>query len=471
MRLFISVTANIPPSALDQSVIMAEVPGSVGFPLLGDKSYEFYKNPIKFLEKNMQQCRSRLFATRFLNKPTVFVCSNKGVRDVLADKEGCFELGYKAFMGQIFGDNILFTDGDEAHMFRDALGHLFTSDAIHSYESTVKRIAAQHVARLRDGQSLCLYEFFKHVVTEICLSLFLGLDFLESQEAADTIVALTTQHWHGIISVPLQIRLPGVNNASTYSKAMDAKQQLLDYIQSQRNKTSRGFVRRIEEVVSSDDDVFVNNHLLLFTSALVPKAMASLLTSIAIEVAADDMASMEEELRTNSQLKECLFKEVQRLYPPFLGGRRVVRKDCVVDGYRIPAGYAVVYMTHPAHRDPTAFTDPEQFKYQRWMTEGSSSSDENLFGFGYGPRGCIGQKLVWNIIDIVLSELLTCYRWVLLPDQDLAHKYLPVSRPKGSILVTLNRQSAGSTITTDNCQPCLCKEQASCSLGKKDTAV
>lgn len=62
---------------------MAAVPGTVGWPLLGDKSYAFYKNPVAFLYKCIDHHNSRVFAARFLNKPTVFVCSNKGVHDVL----------------------------------------------------------------------------------------------------------------------------------------------------------------------------------------------------------------------------------------------------------------------------------------------------------------------------------------------------------------------------------------------------
>ncbi|KAL8617734.1 hypothetical protein ACOMHN_053567 [Nucella lapillus] len=73
------------------------------------------------------------------------------------------------------------------------------------------------------------------------------------------------------------------------------------------------------------------------------------------------------------------------------------------------------------------------------------ASEENLFGFGYGPRGCIGQQLVWNIIDEVLHQLLTRYSWVLQDHQDLTHKYLPVSRPRGSVMVTLKPVSPSSS--------------------------
>ena len=60
-----------------------EVPGKVGWPIVGDKSIEFYRDPLKFLEKNIAAAKSKVFAVRFLNKPTVFVCSNEGVKDVL----------------------------------------------------------------------------------------------------------------------------------------------------------------------------------------------------------------------------------------------------------------------------------------------------------------------------------------------------------------------------------------------------
>ena len=63
---------------------MANLPGSVGWPLLGDKSLDFYKDPVKFVEKYIEQYKSRVFASRFLNKATVFVCSNQGVQEVLA---------------------------------------------------------------------------------------------------------------------------------------------------------------------------------------------------------------------------------------------------------------------------------------------------------------------------------------------------------------------------------------------------
>jgi hypothetical protein len=44
---------------------------------------------------------------------------------------------------------------------------------------------------------VCLYQTLKQVCIEVCLSLFLGIDFDTTADLTETIVSLTTTHWHG----------------------------------------------------------------------------------------------------------------------------------------------------------------------------------------------------------------------------------------------------------------------------------
>ena len=62
------------------------VPGSAGWTITGDRSMEFAKSPLEFLERRLAQYDSQVFLARALNKPTVFVCSNEGVREILNGK-------------------------------------------------------------------------------------------------------------------------------------------------------------------------------------------------------------------------------------------------------------------------------------------------------------------------------------------------------------------------------------------------
>lgn len=417
---------------------MSKVPGSVGLPILGDKSLDFNRNPVKFVTKQIEDNKSRVFCARFLNTPTVFIGCNKTIKHLLTDGADFTELGYKQFMGEIFGDNILFTDGEMAGAFRASLSELFCHDSLTSYQTTISRIVQDRVHELGCLCEVPLYSFMKSLCTEICLSLFLGMDFRDAEDTADRIVNLTTTHWHGIISVPVSIKLP-IGGGSSFCRALEAKNHLLNIIKQKKLENSSHFPDRIQQCSHGDQEKFVDNHLLLFTSALVPKALSSILTSLLIQIGSqqtEDQAGMSED---EEQL-EAMLLEVQRMFPPFLGGRRVAREDFTLNGYHIPKGHALVYMSYHGHRDPSIFPDPDQFDPSRWNNVNVEDKGR-LFCFGAGPRGCVGQKLVGNILKTVVQELLQKYSITVNENQDLSHKWLPVSRPKAEVKVKLRKRS------------------------------
>ncbi len=105
-----------------------------------------------------------------------------------------------------------------------------------------------------------------------------------------------------------------------------------------------------------------------------------------------------ERMVRDKNLMQCVMLEVQRLWPPFFGGRRLVRKvlqdpeilyrrvaevrakswqfasrvvvvaqkELNICGHRVQPGCAVVYMTRHAQRDPEVFSDPDSFDPERW---------------------------------------------------------------------------------------------------------
>ena len=68
-----------------------------------------------------------------------------------------------------------------------------------------------------------IYKLFKRLSTEICLTLFLDVNFQTASELAEKVVSLTTTHWHGIISVPLNLKVPLLESKSTFGHALEAK--------------------------------------------------------------------------------------------------------------------------------------------------------------------------------------------------------------------------------------------------------
>ena len=68
---------------LDFVRFMTTPPGCVGWPITGDRTFEFAKNPNEFIKHRIKSNGSRVFQVRALNKPHVFVASNQGVKEIL----------------------------------------------------------------------------------------------------------------------------------------------------------------------------------------------------------------------------------------------------------------------------------------------------------------------------------------------------------------------------------------------------
>lgn len=75
---------------------MSKLPGNAGVSVLGDKSLEFYRDPVTFCRQRMEKHRSRVFQCRLLNRPTVFICSVRGVRELLCGMFGLCLLSFCA---------------------------------------------------------------------------------------------------------------------------------------------------------------------------------------------------------------------------------------------------------------------------------------------------------------------------------------------------------------------------------------
>lgn len=65
---------------------MSKLPGSAGVSLLGDKSLEFYRDPVSFCRQRIEKHGSRVFQCRLLNRPTTFICSVRGMRELLCGR-------------------------------------------------------------------------------------------------------------------------------------------------------------------------------------------------------------------------------------------------------------------------------------------------------------------------------------------------------------------------------------------------
>ncbi|XP_030623381.1 uncharacterized protein LOC115806664 isoform X2 [Chanos chanos] len=402
---------------------MAKLPGASGISLLGDKSLEFYRDPTTFCARRIEKHGCRIFQARLLNKSTSFVCSVKGMKELLCEKSNVFLKDPTDIMTYTYGDTIVTANGEEASLLRLSLSSLFNGKCLRSCTDYIQSACERNLKSLCEStESQSIYPLFKRLGTELVLGLFLNVKPDETPELFEEITQLSTLHWHGLISAPVNIKMPMWS--SGYCTALEAKDKLMKIIKEKLESREEGFVSCLHELPLPDENAD-SQHLLLFISALIPKALSSLLTSFTLALSGPSKVEVRRRARADPEYFSHVLLEVQRLWPPVIGGRRIASQDSTLGGYHVTKGSAAMYVSYAVHRDPEVFQQPDEF-----LPERNAGQENLLCSLGNGPRNCIGAQLNHTFLKIACGYLLQHYDWDLGPEtQNLQYKWLPVSRP------------------------------------------
>lgn len=151
----------------------------------------------------------------------------------------------------------------------------------------------------------------------------------------------------------------------------------------------------------------------LYYLAKNPKAQNKLREELTRLLPSKDSPITKETLGEAVYLKATV-KESQRLAPIGVGNVRTVPKDMVLGGYRIPKGtHCMVGNLIMSKRD---YPKPEEFIPERWLrTTEDEFSYKNVnpfttMPFGYGPRSCIGRRLVLLEIETVVAKIIRNFK-------------------------------------------------------------
>lgn len=112
----------------------------------------------------------------------------------------------------------------------------------------------------------------------------------------------------------------------------------------------------------------------------------------------DRHRDVKERLAREPALIPAAVEEILRYESPVQGLSRVVRRDVVLHGRRIPRGSRVHLLWASANRDPRAFADPDRFDPTR--------SPNNHLAFGFGIHFCLGASLARTELRVGLEALL-----------------------------------------------------------------
>ncbi|OVA10802.1 Cytochrome P450 [Macleaya cordata] len=116
----------------------------------------------------------------------------------------------------------------------------------------------------------------------------------------------------------------------------------------------------------------------------------------------------------NLRYLQAIVKETLRLYPAApLSPPRVAMEDCTIAGFHVPKGTQLMLNLWKLHRDPHFWSDPLEFKPERFLTSSSTHGDVDVRGqhfellpFGSGRRICPGISFALQLLHLTLAQLL-----------------------------------------------------------------
>ncbi|KAH6697163.1 cytochrome P450 [Plectosphaerella plurivora] len=108
-----------------------------------------------------------------------------------------------------------------------------------------------------------------------------------------------------------------------------------------------------------------------------------------------------------------VMNETLRLHPPAPASlpRMTTRNGCEIGGMYFPGKTLVSMQAYTTNRHPNCFPEPEAFKPDRWIangtiTAGSSEQRDMSLSWGKGTRSCLGQHMAVMELKIMLARVV-----------------------------------------------------------------
>ncbi|RBA12929.1 hypothetical protein FPRO05_13983 [Fusarium proliferatum] len=139
-----------------------------------------------------------------------------------------------------------------------------------------------------------------------------------------------------------------------------------------------------------------------------------------IRSAFDSKKDITKESTLKLQYLSGVIEEGLRLFPPApFGLPRVCPPGAVIDGRAIPTGTIVSVDSFSMSHDAHSFSNPDEFRPERWIGGGTGDDLAASRPFSVGRRACLGFKLAYMEARTILAMMIYMYDWELVnPELD-----------------------------------------------------
>jgi cytochrome P450 len=336
----------------------------------------------------------------------VYVADPELVKEVFTGDPSVFHAGEAnaTVLGDALGENSLLTLDEGRHMSqRKLLLPPFHGAAVQRYVDVMAEATAREVKRWPLARAFALRPHMQAITLEVILRAVFGVRIPRLGNLSSVLDWLPF----------MQRDLGGFTPAARFRKAVAAVDELI-YAEIAE--------RRALGDAADRDDVLT---LLLsarhedgspMTDVELRDELMTLLTAGHETTATGLSWAFERLLRTprvmarvldsldDDDYLDAVVKETLRLRPVIVDVARKLTRDTEIGGWQLPAGTLVLPAIAALHMRPDLYDEPEEFRPERFLSEGAESY--SWIPFGGGVRRCIGASFAQVEMRVVLREVL-----------------------------------------------------------------
>lgn len=202
--------------------------------------------------------------------------------------------------------------------------------------------------------------------------------------------------WHQHVAVPRDLMDALINEAEKLEERRKQEAESGSISNGVRELTAKEIVESIDDIFAAGMETTTNFiQWALLYMVMYPETQRKVQEEIDLQIREEQQNLRGE--RINLPYTEACILEICRhgMFAP-LTLPHCTTADTILNGYRIPKDTLVFFNQHAISRDENLWTEPEQFRPERFLTETGAvdrTKAENVVLFGMGNRRCLGEQL------------------------------------------------------------------------------
>ncbi|KAK7300102.1 hypothetical protein RJT34_10936 [Clitoria ternatea] len=442
-------------------------PGSLGIPIIGQslgllramRANTAEKWVIERTKKYGPVSKLSLFG-----KPTVLLYGQAANKFIFSGGGNTIVNQQTQSIKMILGDrNLLELSGEDHSRVRSALVSFLKPESLKQYVGKMEDEVIRHLDMHWQGkQHVKVLPLMKTLTFNIICSLLFGLERGKQRDQfLDSFQLMIEGMWSVPINMPFtrynrslraSARIQTMLKEIVHKKKMELKQKVASDRQD--------LISCLLGMVDEDDKQVMTEKEIIHNIMLVMVAghdTSSVVITFIIRVLANEPAISAAVLQEQEEIAkskpsgepltwEDLSKmkytwrvamETLRMFPPIFGGFRKAATDIEYDGYLIPKGWQIFWVTAMTHMENSIFPDPSKFDPSRFENQ-ASIPPYSFIPFGGGARMCPGYEFARVETLVAIHYLVTRFTWKLCSDNFFSRDPMPV--PSQGLLVHIWRR-------------------------------